>query len=247
MAEKRTAFQNALLDAVELRYEEKLAQDAAPVEFSAEHKAFVEKLTKKSSRRSWRLVNTTAKRILLAAIIALLLIATVCAAVPAIRKNLIRYQTRSDGGGLNFEFSKIDLEKAPKEIQTYYAPSYIPKGYELVEEISSQKIYMKIYLNKMGYVTDYSQHILWEFNLPDDASAGDISVFGISADYSSMEILNIDGYEVRVYHYKQSDTPEEMLAVWTDYQYLYTFGCPELSNKELEKVIQSMQVVKPEN
>ncbi len=67
----------------------------------------------------------------------------------------------------------------------------------------------------------------------------------MSADYDSVDTITVDGYEVRIYHYKHPDAPEDIGAVWTDHEYFYMYACSGISNKEIAKVIQSIQVVNP--
>lgn len=245
MAEKKpTAFEKALTQAVLSRYQAQIDADNEPVEFSEAHKAAVEKLTKKTKRRSWKYVNTTAKRILIAAILVGLLAATAFAAVPALRKKQANYEMRNDGVAINFKFSDVDLENAPKEIQTYYAPTYIPEGYALGKEISTPIMLSQHYTSPGKVSMNYQQLLLWELSLTEDASPGDISVLGIDGEYEKLETLNIDGYEVRVYQY-YSDGKDDIIVVWTDLEYFFILDGPTLSNSEIVKIVASLQPYNP--
>ncbi len=246
MAEKKTtAFEKALTQAVLSRYQAQLDADDEPVEFSEAHKAAVEKLTKKTKRKSWKYVNTTAKRILIAAILVGLLAATAFAAVPALRGKQVKYEEHNDGVAVNFEFSQIDVENAPKEILTYYAPTYIPDGYTLTKETNVSNYFCRYYNNSENNYILFKQFTLWDFTLPEDALSGDGNRFVISGDYDELETLIVDGYEVRVYHYYVEDIPERDICIWTDYNYFFVFEGPNFSKSTISKIISSIETLDP--
>ena len=244
---KRTTFQQALTDAVLLRYQETIDADKEPVEFSETHQAYVAKLTKKTRRKTWKYVNTTAKRILIAAILILLLTATAFAAVPALREGLLRFFMHDDGVAYKFEFSKEDREKAPKVVETYYAPSYVPDGLTLVQSGATDIDLEFIYLDEeTGYVFAYTQNVLWAVDgfLDDPPNPG--AGLNVSSENTTLEIRIVDGYEVKILRetiYSLPDQPVDYTIVWTDHEYFYEIIATNLSNEELERVITSMQPI----
>ena len=239
---KLSAFEQALTDAALARYQEALAQDTEPVEFSQAHQEAVAALTRKTQRRTWRMVNTTAKRILLAAILAVLLATTVVAAVPALREGLIRFFTHDDGIKYTFEFTPEDVARAPKEIETYYAPGYIPPQFALEGENAIEKSITRWYYNQDGDVLTYDQMVLWEYEGELDET--DITVhLGISSDGVPTETRIIDGYEVKVAHLSNPNGVESLVVYWTDHEYFYMIGYPAADIQEIEKMILSMAPV----
>lgn len=85
MEKTRPAFENAILDSVLSDFDDVPPSESIGHEFSPEFELKAQKLIKKSGSNAWHCVNTAAKRLLIAAIIAALLTGTVLA-VPALRE-----------------------------------------------------------------------------------------------------------------------------------------------------------------
>lgn len=244
--QKKTAFEKALTDAVLARYQKTIAEDSEPVELSDSYKKSIEGLTRKTERKTWKYVNKTWKRILIAAILIVLLATTVVAAVPALREGLIRFITHDNGVAFTFEFTQEDLDRAPKEIETYYAPSYVPDGFMLVDQsilsVSSQYFYM----NDTGNVFDYMQSVLWQYEIdPTDLSTVS-SRFTVNSERTSIETVILQGYEVQIITMTTPQQTEDCVVLWTDHQYLYEIGAPSLEIDEIDRIIASMTIVDPE-
>lgn len=239
MAEKkRTAFEKALTDAALSRYETILEADPVPVKFSPAYRRAVADLTRKASRKTWRYVNTAAKRILIAALLLLLLAMTAVAAVPALREGLIRFFMRDIGPAYEFVFTEEDLARAPKQIETHYAPSYVPEGFTIVEEVYNSTKSLVSYLDEAGNVLTFDQHCLWR--IEEGNPPGIATGISIDSEGSVAETAIMQGYEVTLFHiYEVPHGNEEIntVAVWTDHQYFYTIVGPVLSQSEIEKII----------
>ncbi len=245
MAKKASAFQKALTDAALSRYDETLKQDEAPVQFSEQHLSEIEKLTKKTQRKSWKYVNTTAKRVLIAAIL-LFLLATVCAAVPAIREGLLRFFLHDNGTAFTFEFSQEELDRAPKEIEQYYVPSYIPPEFTFEsEDFGPTSVWQNYRRNDHITSLGYSQMVLWDTTPEDYEEEGAVKQMGISSTNTTVKTEILQGYEVRLIYMKLDNYPDDMVILWTDHEYLYMISSSYLELSEVDKIIASMTPVDP--
>lgn len=245
MAEKnKTAFRKALTDAALARYEKTLREDTAPVVFSDAYREEIARLTQKTERKTWRYVNAAWKRVLIAVILAFLLAATAVAAVPALREGLIRFFTHDDGVAFSFEFSQEDLDRAPKEIETRYAPTYVPEGFTLYDSSFVPRVNDYRYKNAYGEDLIFYQFSLWDY-----LESEDDGIYGVtidSEDAISQETRLINGYEVLTVHYKYENGIETYELIWTDQLYFYRIFMPKLSDEEIVKIITGISQVEPE-
>lgn len=246
MAKKnQSAFEKALTDAALSRYQKILDEDTSPVQLSDAYKASIDKLTNRSSRKTWKYVNTAWKRVLVAVILMFLLAATAFAAVPALREGLIRFFMHDDGIAFTFEFSQEDIDRAPKEIQVYYAPTFIPSQFSLVDEVVLQEEAHRYYMDDAGNVLDYRQSVLWQYESVLFESDGVASRFGVSSEDITMEIEILQGYEVKIIHIQTPNNSEDIEILWTDHEYFYSIGAPAISTDEIGRIIGSVTPVEP--
>lgn len=244
MAEKHaTAFEKALTQAVLSRYQTQLDADTEPVQLSDEYRAAIAALTKKTERKSWKFVNTTFKRLLIAAIIVALLAATAFAVVPIFREKPVEYTMRSDGIKYSFTFSQEDYDRAPKEIETRYEPSYMPEGYSLHvknNDLASSDIH---FISNSRSLISFCQHILWQPD-PDYVDSPDtISVYGINSEGAEIETVVINGYEVKLLHYTLDTGEKTLSAVWTNHEYFFDLSLDFDDADIAARIIESIQPV----
>lgn len=245
MAEKnKTAFRKALTDAALARYEKTLREDTAPVVFSDAYREEIARLTQKTERKTWRYVNAAWKRVLIAVILAFLLAATAVAAVPALREGLIRFFTHDDGVAFSFEFSQEDLDRAPKEIETRYAPTYVPEGCTLYISNFMARSNLIIYKDLSGEDIAFYQNVLWEYVERDDNGRYGLTIN--SEDVVSRETRLINGYEICMMLNRYPDGFEDYTLIWTDQSYFYSLFVPKLSDEEIVKIITGISPVEPE-
>lgn len=237
-----TAFERALTDAALNRYQKILDEDPSPIQLSDAFQASIDKLTHKSSRKTWKYVNRAWKRVLIAAILMFLLAATAVAAVPALREGLIRFFIHDDGVKYSFEFTSEDISRAPKEINTYYAPRFLPAGFSLETENVLSDYFDQLYFDQDGNAFYYSQSVLWAYE--DLAQGADITVhLGISSEDCEREIRVINGFEVYVLHIFSPNGQNGLVAFWTDHEYFYEINYPSYDLTTLEDIIVSMDTV----
>ena len=150
-----------------------------------------------------------------------------------------------DGIAFTFEFSQEDLDRAPKEIQTYYAPTYIPSQFSLVDEVILQEEAHRYYMDDAGNVLDYSQSVLWQYEPVLFEPDGVASRMGVSSEDVTTETEILQGYEVKIIHIQTPNNTEDIEILWTDHDYFYSIGIPAISTDEIDRIIGSMAPVEP--
>lgn len=153
MEKTRPAFENAILDSVLSDFDDVPPSESIGHEFSPEFELKAQKLIKKSGSNAWHCVNTAAKRLLIAAIIAALLTGTVLA-VPALREGLIKFFIHDNGSMYFFTVDRDVIQNAPEEIETVYTLGYLPDGYDAIAECvtDSNLNHTGIYLYSKGKI-----------------------------------------------------------------------------------------------
>ena len=240
---KNAAFKKALTEAVLSRHQATLEADKEPVELSEAYRESVARLTRKTQRKTWKYVNTAAKRILIAAIIIMLLTMTAFAAIPALRDGLIKFFMHDDGVAYSFEFTQEDYERAPREIETYYAPSWVPPQYSLTSEKYHSSLGERIYVDEVGNALGYTQNILWLDGAEYDYPIGVGRVITVNSENTKAETNNIQGYEVIILRKQEEGFPEDVVVIWTDHNYFYTISSVDISDEDIDRIIASMSPI----
>lgn len=136
----------AFIDCLEADYGAVLSARTAP-ERSADFRARMLRLLEKEKRASHRLVNAAWKRALIAAIVALLLLAAVACAVPAIRKSIAGLLIRENN--IYGEILAADITR--EQIDDVYGLTLLPDGFsEAKEPIINSTAVMRLYSDKSG-------------------------------------------------------------------------------------------------
>ena len=238
--EASSEFQRALMEAQKEEFSGVPQEDELDVSFSPEFEKNMERLCRGTQRKTWRLVNTTAKRVLIAAILVVLLAMTVVAAVPALREGLIRFFTHDSGVFYSFEFSEEDLARAPETIETVYLPTYIPEGYSLIGRVDVDRGSVTAdYNDENNSLIGYSQYALWSDGPIKNLDLDIPTVLGIDSEGAITETIIINGYEVRAIHYDPEEAKNPTIYLWTDHEYLYYLSIQntvEYGIDEFEKI-----------
>lgn len=224
MEKTMTIFENALLDKALRSFDYIPAAEEIDHEFSPEFERRSEKLIEKSASNVWHCVNTTAKKILIAAIIAALLTGTVLA-VPALREGLIRIFIHDDGNLYSFTVDRNMIANAPTEIETAYSLTYIPDGYELANTVAVREGVVSLtYIDENDNWIDFRQEIVTQ----DPRN----SLSGADSERSELKHVVLNGYEViRIIHEE-----DEVQLVWTDDEYFFELFCDKGGLDEAKKV-----------
>ena len=224
MEKTRPAFENAILDSVLSDFDDVPPSESIGHEFSPEFELKAQKLIKKSGSNAWHCVNTAAKRLLIAAIIAALLTGTVLA-VPALREGLIKFFIHDNGSMYFFTVDRDVIQNAPEEIETVYTLGYLPDGYDAIAECVCNKYVSFNYMNE-------NSDIIW---LDQELVTGDPrnTLGGLSdSERSTLEHIELNGYKVvRISH-----EDGEIEFLWTDNEYFFNLFCSNVSPDEAEKI-----------
>ena len=235
-----STYEKSLLDVAMEEYADIPAEQDIDITFSQTFERKMTQLVHNEKRKTWHYVNTTAKKIILVALLSLLLLMSVAAAVPAIREGIIKFFTHNDGVAFTFEFAEDDVAKAPKEIETIYAPAYIPTGFSATIEDRSPNSFTRIYENESGQVIAYRQLIIWEkpaeFTVLENAQA----VLGVDSEDATTQSMVVDGYEVMLI---TTQNNRATIYLWTDYDYFYVIDSDLMDTNEIIKMILSVQSI----
>ncbi len=220
-----TVFENALLNKTLQGFDYVPDAESIKHEFSPRFEREARGLIKKSASNVWHCVNTTAKKLLIAAIIAALLTGTVFA-VPALREGLIRMFIHDDGSMYSFSVDRSMIANAPTEIETAYSLTYIPDGYELVDTVAVRE----------GVVLlDYmDENDGWIWFMQETVTQDPRNKLGGLSDSerSELEHVVLNGYEViRIVHEEG-----EVEFLWTDDKYFFELFCSKGGIDEAEKI-----------
>lgn len=188
-------------------------------------------LISRTDSRLWRATNTTLKRILLIAAVIATLAATAFA-VPPIREAILDYFLTDHDTYYGITFDPDEAADAPRELQTAYAPTWAPEGFELaIEDVSAAG-------SAFWYADAEDNWICFtQYLLPPDATNDDW--FGINADESQRYARLVGEYRVEVI-----ESRSVYFWIWTDNEYLYSLECSYgVSEETTEQVFHSIQPI----
>ena len=122
------------------------------ITFSAEFERKMQRLINMEKKPYYYLINTVGKRVACIVIAALIALTSITFGVKAIREAVIDFFVETFEKFSIVGFKDEDIPENNKTIETYYAPTYIPEGYEIkMDEKSS--LYRSInYESNKGYI-----------------------------------------------------------------------------------------------
>ena len=211
-----STFEKALLDATLPEFAGVPAEDDISYSFSEEFEQKAGELIKKSRSKTWHHVNTTAKKLLIAAIVTALLAGSAMA-IPPIREGLLKFFAHNTGVNYYFTVDEDAIKNAPKELEIVYSPSYIPDGYELVDETVCSGFASYTYLTPDGDLLDFTQE-----KMPDDPNYAVGS--SPDAERSKVDYVEIKGYKVIQLTWDQPGD-EAISLIWTNEDYFFSIFC----------------------
>lgn len=211
-----STFEKALLDATLLEFAGVPDEDDIDYSFSEGFEKKATELIKKSRSKAWYHVNTTAKKLLIAAIVTALLAGSAMA-IPSVREGLLKFFAHDTGINYYFTVDEDAVKNAPKELEIVYSPSYIPDGYELVNETVCSGFASFTYLSPDGDLLDFTQE-----KMPDDPNYAVGS--SPDAERSKVDYVEIKGYKVIQLIWDQPGD-EEVALIWTSEDYFFSIFC----------------------
>lgn len=211
-----STFEKALLDSVLLEFAGVPSEEDIEYSFSQGFEQKAEKLIKKCGTAAWHCVNTTAKKLLIAAIVTALLVSSAMA-IPSVREGLINFFTHNTGINYYFTVDEDAIKNAPKELEIIYSPSFIPTGFELIDETVCSGFASFTYLSPDGDLLDFTQE-----KMPDDPNYAVGS--SPDAERSKVDYVEIKGYKVIQLIWDQPGD-EAVSLIWTNEDYFFSIFC----------------------
>lgn len=197
--------------------------------FSSRFEKRMSALIKRRKKPYYSLINTVGKRVAVIILAVLLALSGTVFSVKAWREPVVNFFIEVYETFSRILFSSEDDESL-KEIETYYAPRYIPEGFELKEEDKNDLYYMLIYTDSKNNMIMYTQHIFSKSAATIDTEIVDVekaTVNGLSAAY-----LSNKGYNK---------------LVLNDSVYVYSITVPtSISRDEIFKIGESLMAINAE-
>lgn len=209
-------FEEVLLDSVLLEFAGVPSEEDIEYSFTTDFERKSEKLIRKSRSRYWHHVNTTAKKLLIAAIITALLVSSAMA-IPSVREEVMKIFVHDTGINYYFTVDEEAVNNAPKEIELVYTLSYIPAGFAQSNSTFCSDFVSYEYLSPDGEFIGFKQE-----TMPDDP-AEDVGPY-IDSEESKVEYIELNGYKViQIVFGEPGD--EAVAFLWTNEDYFFTLYC----------------------
>ena len=129
------------------------------ITFSAEFERKMQRLINMEKKPYYYLINTVGKRVACIVIAALIALTSITFGVKAIREAVIDFFVETIEKFTIVGFKDEDIPENNKTIETYYAPTYIPEGYELKTDEKMQAYRRMRYVSDNHYI-DFRQNVL---------------------------------------------------------------------------------------
>lgn len=224
-----TPFQQALVDSIISEYDNLPAEDELPYEFSPQFQKWAAKLIRKTRNPAWYYVNTTFKKVLIAAVILCILAATAMA-IPAVREKIIDFFFTEHEERYGITFDPDAAAAAPRQIASVYTPTFVPDGYDLVDQNATEFSVYRLWLSTDGQLIYYTQDII-----PENATSD--NWIGIDAENAKQTSQIIGEYLVEIVWLEESYSLH-----WTDNAYVYSLELPNsISQETMAEIFSSIQ------
>lgn len=226
-----TAFEQAVVDSILAEYKDLPDEDELNGNTSFDFQHWSIKLIKKTRNPYWYYVNTTAKKVILIAIIFSMLTMTAMA-VPSIREAIIDFFFHNHGERYGITFDPVEAANAPDEIKVAYSPEVIPDDYWLEEQITTVHFQYVLWVNNIGERIWFSQAII-----PSNATVD--NWIGIDAEDVMRSTRVIGEYLVEFVWYDESYG-----MFWTDNAYVYSLELPNsITDEAMVEIFSSIQPI----
>lgn len=226
-----TAFEQAVIDSILVEYQNVPEETELEVDFSTRFHIWSQRLIQKTRNPYWYYVNTTAKKIILVAVILSMLTMTALA-VPAIREAIIDFFFHNHGERYGITFNPSEAAAAPEKIEVAYFPSFIPSGYESQRNSCTPTSVYCFWANQSSELIYYSQDTI-------QTEATIDTWIGIDAEDVTRTTQIIGDYLVEIVWYKES-----YCLYWTDNAYVYSLELPNsISEETMIEIFSSIRPV----
>lgn len=210
-------FEEALLDSVLLEFAGVPSEEDIEYSFTTDFERKSEKLIRKSRSRYWHHVNTTAKKLLIAAIITALLVGSAIA-ISWVSEGSIKLFMNSTGTNYYFTVDEDAIKKAPKDLETIYSPGYIPRGFNVAEVTVSDGHVSHVYESADKHRIEFIQE-----KMPDDPS----DAFDCYPTVADSKVYNVvlNGYDIIEIIYNDGNGNSAIMMVWRSEDYFFSLYC----------------------
>ena len=224
-----TPFQQALVDSILSEYSSLPAEEDLQHEFSPQFQKWAQKMIHKTRNPAWYYVNTTFKKVLIAAVILCILAATAMA-IPAVREKIIDFFFTEHEERYGITFDPEAAATAPRQIGSVYTPTFVPDGYDLVDQNVTEFSVYSLWLSADSQLIYYTQDIIPE-------NATNDSWIGIDAENAKRTSQIIGEYLVEIVWLEESYSLH-----WTDNAYIYSLELPNsISQETMAEIFNSIQ------
>ena len=217
----KSKFRQALLE-ISKNYLENL--ELAPQEdifFSHKLERKMSHLIKSPRKSVWHCFNTPLKKAL-AACLAILIFSSTIMGCSQTREPIVEFFTEVYEQFTEFFFSKTDRENSSKTVSDIHKPTYIPEGYELVEQtILNNRECRIMWQNQGNSNIAFYQTVLTMKTTLDTENANTLTI----DDNRKIAIIQ---------------KGENTFVFWNDNAYAYILIC-NLSEDEIIKIIESIK------
>lgn len=233
---RQSIFEKALLDVTLEEYAEIPEEQTLSISFSPEFDQRIAQITRRISANGNFRTKTVSRRFLLVAVIVIFALLATAAMIPSIREGLIKFFTKDTGVAYTFHFQAEDVATAPKVIESYHSPSYLPEGFVVESDNKGVNLFSLIYKNTCGDTIIYIQTILWEEGKPITGDSIPTTLV-VDSEGAEKRFIVVSGYEVMAI---EAVDKENSTYLWTDHQYLYIItSVPSADINEVVKMINS--------
>ena len=198
-------------------------EECADVTFSEEFERKMEKLIRFQKKPYYSYVNTVGKRVACIILAILIAFTTVTFSVKALREAVLEFFVETFEKFSIVGFNEEDLDNSLDHIETYYAPTYIPEGYELEYDKKSSNIRCIKYVFGNNYIY-FTQRCI------------NNSDYYIDTETSKTELVYINkhiGYYI--------DKNGNVALYWSDNYYEYSIAISDSYKDQIIKIAESVE------
>lgn len=221
--EERELFRQALLEARLRKSQQIMDADTDEVQFSKKHLRKMQQIISADRSSLQFAFYSRKKKRILALLIAAAVLIIGSITVYANKDAIVQFVQKIFCDHIEVSYANQgNVEGIPEWIEQEYAPSYLPKGYELVETSSGVSYTYSKYQNAKGDYIQFDQRVI------------DSSLFVFDNEKSDSDVIQLTTFTVYCTH--RSSGPS--FYVWTDGRYAYQFVCSSnISQDELTQMI----------
>lgn len=212
-------------DALIARAMEHLKNAGAP-EYSEVHLQQIAQLKQMGKKRERQYFYFGARAASRAAVVAGAILAGAVGGVTAYGINYLRtprIELMQEGMYLYYDLTEEERESLPDKIEECYAPSWLPKGYELCQESRLRMMYMVIYQKEEKQIK---------------LTQSPITLTSATFDTEGVELQKKEVHGYNAYYYEKNGFA---CLIWCDGEYQFSLIVPEEESDSIMKIAKSLK------